>query len=204
MQLYFNLQKTDVAPGASLFDYAEKLGIKVPTSCRKQGKCKECLVEVTEGMDCLSERTKEESHLRANFRLSCRCNIVKNEGVIRCHTMRRGDMKIERHAFELPSSGKKLKLDPAVTRDGDRILLDGEEIARSTGPIHGIAMDLGTTTVVMRLINLETGEIVADASMENPQRFGGSDVMSRIAYDTHEPGKLLQRTLLGYLTHAIE
>jgi uncharacterized 2Fe-2S/4Fe-4S cluster protein (DUF4445 family) len=28
--------------------------------------------------------------------------------------------------------------------------------------------------------------------------------MSRIHYDTHDPGKLLQRTLLGYLTHAIE
>ncbi len=124
--------------------------------------------------------------------------------MIRCHTMRRGDMKIERHAFELPATAQKLKLDPAVTREGDRILLDGEEIARSTGPIHGIAMDLGTTTVVMRLLNLETGEVVADASMENPQRFGGSDVMSRIAYDTQEPGKLLQRTLLGYLTHAIE
>ncbi|MEO7300058.1 MAG: ASKHA domain-containing protein [Verrucomicrobiota bacterium] len=204
MQLYFNSKTTEVKPGVSLFDYAEVLGIKVPTSCRKQGKCKECLVEVTEGMDCLSERTKEESHLRANFRLSCRCNIIKDEGVVRCQTMRRGDMKIERHAFELPTSAKKLKLDPAVTRDGDRILLDGEEIARSTGPIHGIAMDLGTTTVVMRLINLETGEIVADASLENPQRFGGSDVMSRIAYDTSEPGKLLQRTLLGYLTHAIE
>ncbi len=204
MQLHFNLQQIDVLSGASLFDYAEKLGIKVPTSCRKQGKCKECLVEITEGMDCLSERTKEEGHLRQNFRLSCRCNIMKDEGVVRCHTMRCGDMKIERHAFELPASAKKLKLDPAVTRDGDRILLDGEEIARSTGPIHGIAMDLGTTTVVMRLLNLETGEVVADASMENPQRFGGSDVMSRIHYDTTEPGKLLQRTLIGYLTHAIE
>lgn len=204
MQLHFNLQQTNVTPGASLFDYAESLGIKVPTSCRKQGKCKECLVEVTEGMENLSPRTKEESHLRQNFRLSCRCQIVKDDGVVRCHTMRRGDMKIERHAFKLPSSGKKLKLDPAVTRDGDRILLDGEEIARSIVPIHGIAMDLGTTTVVMRLLNLETGEVVADASLENPQRFGGSDVMSRIAYDTHEPGKLLQRTLIGYLTHAIE
>lgn len=204
VQLHFNLQQIDVLSGASLFDYAEKLGIKVPTSCRKQGKCKECLVEITEGMDCLSERTKEEGHLRQNFRLSCRCNIMKDEGVVRCHTMRCGDMKIERHAFELPASAKKLKLDPAVTRDGDRILLDGEEIARSTGPIHGIAMDLGTTTVVMRLLNLETGEVVADASMENPQRFGGSDVMSRIHYDTTEPGKLLQRTLIGYLTHAIE
>jgi uncharacterized 2Fe-2S/4Fe-4S cluster protein (DUF4445 family) len=57
---------------------------------------------------------------------------------------------------------------------------------------------------VLRLLNLETGEIVADASFENPQRFGGSDVMARIHYDTHDPSKLLQRTLAGYLSHAIE
>ena len=65
-------------------------------------------------------------------------------------------------------------------------------------------MDIGTTTVVIRLLNLETGELVADASLENPQRFGGSDVMSRIHYDTEHRGKLLRRTLAGYLTHAIE
>jgi hypothetical protein len=65
-------------------------------------------------------------------------------------------------------------------------------------------MDLGTTTVVLRLIDLETGEMVADASFENPQRFGGSDVMARIQYDTLHPGKLLRRTLAGYLSHAIE
>ena len=75
---------------------------------------------------------------------------------------------------------------------------------RSTGPIHGIAMDLGTTTVVLRLVDLETGELIADASFENPQRFGGSDVMSRIAYDTRASRKLLMRTLAGYLSHAIE
>ena len=50
-----------------------------------------------------------------------------------------------------------------MKRDGERIFLDGEEIARSTKPIHGLAMDLGTTTVVVWLLNLETGEIVADA-----------------------------------------
>jgi len=124
--------------------------------------------------------------------------------VVRCHTMRRGQMRIESHAFELPVSHQRLKLEPTVTRDGDRILLDGEEIDRRTGPIHGLAMDLGTTTIVLRLLNLETGEVVADSSFENPQRFGGSDVMSRIQYDTEDGTKLLQRTLAGYLTHAIE
>jgi len=98
-----------------------------------------------------------------------------------------------------------MPLDPAVTRrDTDRILIDGVEVARSTDHIYGLAIDLGTTTVVMRLINLESGELVADSSFENPQRFGGSDVMSRIHYDTEHRGKLLRRTLAGYLTHAIE
>ncbi|MGP8198043.1 MAG: ASKHA domain-containing protein [Limisphaerales bacterium] len=203
VELHFNRQQTNAAPGPSLFDYAEELGIQVPTSCDKQGKCKECLVEVVEGMELLTPRSPEEMHLKENFRLSCRCRIAADSGVVRCHTMRRGDLRIERHALQLPVRDQKLPLDPAVTRDGDRILLDGVEIDRRAGPIHGLAMDLGTTTVVLRLLNLETGEIVADAAFENPQRFGGSDVMSRIHYDTGDGTRLLQRTLAGYLSHAI-
>jgi uncharacterized 2Fe-2S/4Fe-4S cluster protein (DUF4445 family) len=118
--------------------------------------------------------------------------------------MRRGHMRIERHALGLPGTNQAMRLDPAVTRDGDRILIDGIEVERSTGPIHGIAMDLGTTTIVLRLIDLESGELIADASFENPQRFGGSDVMARISYDGDHPGRLLMRTLAGYLSHAIE
>ncbi|MGD1089765.1 MAG: ASKHA domain-containing protein [Verrucomicrobiota bacterium] len=153
-ELHFNGRRTGVAPGSSLFDYAETLGINVPTSCRKNGKCKECVVEVTEGMECLSKPVPPEKHLRDNFRLSCCCKVISDSGVVRCHTMRRGEMRIERQAFQLPTGNEKWKLDPAVTRDGDR--------------------------------------------------FGGSDVMSRIQYDTHDGSKLLQRTLAGYLTHAIE
>src|ERR1700710_245054 len=123
--LHFNSLTQTVAAGTSLFDYAETLGINVPTSCRKQGKCKECLVEVVEGMDLLSGVEPEEKHLKDNFRLSCRCRIVADSGVVRCHTMRRGEMRIERGALNLPDSAKDLKLDPAVTREGDRILLDG-------------------------------------------------------------------------------
>jgi uncharacterized 2Fe-2S/4Fe-4S cluster protein (DUF4445 family) len=113
-------------------------------------------------------------------------------------------MRIERHALGLPVSNRPFEVDPLVTRDGDRILIDGIEVERSTGPIYGIAMDLGTTTVVLRLLDLESGELIADTSFENPQRFGGSEVMSRIAYDTEHSDKLLMRTLAGYLTHAIE
>ncbi len=204
VELHFNNHQSNVAPGSSLFEYAESLGIRVPTSCRKQGKCKECLVEIVAGMEYLSEAAPQEDHLQDNFRLSCRCRIIADSGVVRCHTMRRGDMRIESHALQLPAHHQQLRLDPAVTRDGDRILLDGGEIDRREGPIHGLAMDLGTTTVVVRLLNLETGQVIADAAFENPQRFGGAEVMARIQYDSEHGGKLLQRTLAGYLSHAIE
>ena len=53
-------------------------------------------------------------------------------------------------------------------------------------------------------MNLETGELVADNSFENPQRYGGSDIMARIFYDTQNKDRFLQRTQAAYLKHAIE
>ncbi len=202
--LSVNGRTAEGSPGRSLFDHAEALGIRVPTSCQKNGKCKECVVEVAEGLELLSPPTAAESHLEPPFRLSCQTSVAADGGTVRCHKMRRGQMRIERRALDAVGMDRGVQLDPAVTRDRDRILIDGEEIARSTAPIHGLAMDLGTTTVVVRLFNLETGEQIADSSFENPQRFGGSDVMSRIRYDVEHPGKLLRRTLAGYLAHAIE
>jgi uncharacterized 2Fe-2S/4Fe-4S cluster protein (DUF4445 family) len=202
--LTINGQSIQATGERSLFDYAEALGIPVPTSCRKQGKCKECMVEVVEGMNVLSAMAEPERHLTGNFRLSCQTHVTAEEGHVRCHTMRRGQMRIECHAFGLPLVNRVPKLDPAVTREGDRIMIDGVEVERSAGPILGIAADIGTTTVVLRLVDLESGELIADTSFENPQRFGGSEVMSRIAYDTEHPGKLLMRTLAGYMTRAIE
>src|SRR5260370_9702348 len=116
--------------------------------------------------------------------------------------MRRANMRIERHAFGLPV-GRRGAPGGAVKGDGDRIPVDGEGSGGGAGPIHGIAMDLGTTPIVLRLFDLESGEQIADTSFENPQRFGGSDVMARISYDGEHRG-LLMRTLAGYLTRAIE
>ena len=203
-----NGQRIAAAAGLSLFDAAGKAGVRVPTSCVTQGKCKECVVEVTTGLDLLSPPTTFEKHLDVRggrFRLSCQCRVAAGEGDIECHTMRRGHMRIERTALNLQSTHETTRLDPAVVRAGDRIVdaITGEEIDRSAGPIHGLAVDIGTTTIVVRLVDLETGVFVADSSFENPQRFGGSDVMARIHYDSGHPGRLLMRTLAGYLSHAI-
>jgi uncharacterized 2Fe-2S/4Fe-4S cluster protein (DUF4445 family) len=202
-----NGRRVDADPGVSLFEAAGRAGVRVPTSCVTQGKCRECVVEVTRGLEALSPPTERERHLdlrQSRFRLSCQARIAAAAGEIECHTMRRGRMRIEHKALDLPAGRRPIPRDPAVTRDGDRILIDGREVDRSSGPIHGLAMDLGTTTIVLRLLDLETGMTVADASFENPQRFGGSDVMSRIHYDTQHPGRVLMRTLAGYVSHAIE
>jgi uncharacterized 2Fe-2S/4Fe-4S cluster protein (DUF4445 family) len=148
-----------------------------------QGKCKECIVEVAQGMDLLSPRTEFEQHLRGNFRLSCQTHVV-GEGLVQCHTMRRGAMRIEAdHA--LASSTLRAIVEPSAHR-------------------YGLALDLGTTTVVLRLVDLQSAEVIAVNSFENPQRFGGSEVMSRIQYDTDNRGKLLMRTFAGYLSRAIQ
>lgn len=203
-RLHIDHRVGDAPVGVSLFECAEALGVRVPTSCLKNGRCKECVVEVTAGADLLSPPAEAERHLAGGFRLACCARLAAPAGDVRCHTMRRGAMRIERQAFELPAGARRWPLAPAVTRAGDRILLDGEEIARGAGPLLGLALDLGTTTVVLRLLDLETGEVLADSSFENPQRFGGSDVMARIHYDSNDGTRVLQRTLAGYLSHAIE
>jgi len=162
------------------------------------------VVEVVAGDQLLSPLSPEEEHLREGFRLSCRAQVVGTSGTIKCHTLRRGEMRIEHDSTALQDIPGPMKNDPAITRDGSWVLLEGEKLVEASGPLHGLAIDVGTTTVVIRLVDLESGKILEVQSFENPQRFAGTDIMARIQYDTEQGGHLLQRTLLAYLGHAIE
>ena len=190
--------------GVTLFGLAKRMGVRIPTSCSGNGNCRECLVEIAEGGESLSTRAPEEEHLQGDFRLSCRATLEAGSGLVRCQTLQRGAIQIEEKGVRLPCLDVPPSLGPAVTRDGDRVRLDGEEIDRTTGPLHGLAVDLGTTTVSMRLVDLESGRIKASLSFEIPQRFGGSDVLARVKFDTDHKGRLLRRTLAGYMSRAIE
>ena len=55
----------------------------------------------------------------------------------------------------------------------------------------------------MNLVDLETGDILYTASFENPQRFGGSDVMNRISYDTGTYRGELQAVLISSINYEI-
>ncbi len=55
--------------------------------------------------------------------------------------------------------------------------------------VYGLAVDIGSTTVVGHLCDLRTGQILATESMMNPQVKYGEDLMSRISYAmTHADG----------------
>jgi len=47
---------------------------------------------------------------------------------------------------------------------------------------YGLAIDIGTTTVVVYLLELDTGKLIGIESMTNPQVAFGEDVISRISY----------------------
>ncbi len=57
---------------------------------------------------------------------------------------------------------------------------------------HGVAIDLGTTSLVFYLVNLVTGSLVETRAVLNPQAQYGGDVISRISYASEKEGGLLK------------
>ncbi len=71
----------------------------------------------------------------------------------------------------------------AVSDDGDILAVEDGD---TTSVLFGAALDIGTTTVVGRLVDLRTGLDVAVAARSNPQARYGDDVISRIAHVSKE------------------
>ncbi len=59
---------------------------------------------------------------------------------------------------------------------------------RRRSGLYGVAVDIGTTTVVVRLVDLVTGRSLAVNATVNPQTRFGDDVISRITYGQTQAG----------------
>ncbi len=53
--------------------------------------------------------------------------------------------------------------------------------------IHGVAIDIGSTTLALQLVDMASGEIIATANGMNPQIRFGEDVMSRLSFLMSNP-----------------
>ncbi len=75
----------------------------------------------------------------------------------------------------------------------------------TAGMKFGLAVDIGTTTVVTTLLALDSGEQLASVSSLNPQAVFGGDLMSRIAFAQFNPANLrkLHTRIVGLLNQHI-
>jgi len=82
----------------------------------------------------------------------------------------------------------------------------GLERGDTSAMTFGLAVDIGTTSVVTSLLELSSGEVMATVSSLNPQAVYGGDLMSRIAFAQWSPANLrkLQSRILGLLNQQID
>ena len=201
--VFLNSKRLDSKKDDSLFDFADSLSIRVPTSCGRTGECHECIVEVRRGASALTPLTESENFLRGNYRLACQALVADPSADIEFSVLRRQP--------RILTSGTRrdVELNPAYVRgdDGENVVFNGPEgpvtVDTFRQAIYGIAADLGTTTVVLNLVDLESGETVYTASFENPQRFGGSDIMNRISYDGGPDAGELQAVMVSSINFEI-
>jgi uncharacterized 2Fe-2S/4Fe-4S cluster protein (DUF4445 family) len=112
------------------------------------------------------------------------------------HLLRKGDWKLtmilDSEAWDCPSCPVRLiELEPGLTPDDK--------------PLWGIAIDVGTTTVSLWLVDLTTGGVHAQVAEYNGQISRGEDVISRIIYSGKgSGGEELRNLVLNTINGLVE
>jgi uncharacterized 2Fe-2S/4Fe-4S cluster protein (DUF4445 family) len=156
-------RRVSTRSGKTLLQAAQSGGIELQAICGGTGTCGRCQVRLVAGQ--LSPATAEESQhftadsLVAGWRLACQVSV-------------RSDVTVEIPAESL-TSGQRVQLES----EESRVEVDG-----AMAGAFGLAVDLGTTKLAGYLVNLGTGETIAQRGLMNPQIAYGEDVISRISY----------------------
>ena len=95
------------------------------------------------------------------------------------------DLHIERNTLQqLPELLRKsdYTVRCSLARDRSRWFLTGMCDPAGAPPAVGLAVDLGTTKVVLRILDLSTGRIFGEKVFDNPQIAVGADILTRVHY----------------------
>lgn len=68
---------------------------------------------------------------------------------------------------------------------------------------YGLAVDIGTTTVAMQLLDLSTGNVLAEVSDYNKQLMYGEDVLARIMYAEDQGLERLRYLIIDTINHML-
>lgn len=155
--------ETPAAGGGTLAGRFARAGRPLNTRCGQRGLCAGCTVELVAGV--FHERDGRVITAPAEIK-ACRGDVPEGASALIAVSAR----SIAAHrpqvvtTFKVNVSAAHQPIVPVVPGVSD----------------HGLAVDIGTTTVVVALVDLVTGRIVAEESGFNRQIELGDDVLTRI------------------------
>src|ERR1019366_5098347 len=152
--------------GTSLRDLLFAQGVEFP--CGGQGRCRGCRIRVLEGAVEVNAAQRE--------RLSP--NELASGWRLACQCALEGDLVIELRQWDAA------------------ILVDDTPFEFHPRAGLGVAVDLGTTTLVAQLLDLSTGRVLAVRTALNSQARFGADVMSRVDFGAAKGGERQLRDLI--------
>ena len=106
--------------------------------------------------------------------------------------------------YEALSEHSMMPGDYTAVIHGNRVV--ALEPGDTSAALYGVAIDIGTTTVVCSLIDMNTGEELGHASEINAQKFFGLDVLTRITYEIEHPEdgrEKLQKAIVGSINKMV-
>ncbi len=96
------------------------------------------------------------------------------------------------------------RVEAIAAKDGGSWRLVDVLPCKGRSGLLGLAVDVGTSTVVVRLLDIEGGEVLDESGFINPQTEYGEDILTRIHFASQENGlSTLQRVLLDRLNAEI-
>ena len=163
----------EVPAGAELADLLFERGVEFP--CGGTSLCGGCRVRVVEG----------DIGVTSDMHAVLTPQEIEAGWRLACQSHARGRVTLEIEQWETPILGDETRV-PFEPREG-----------------FGVAIDLGTTTLVAQLLDFATGDVLAVRTALNPQCAHGADVMSRVQFALHEPEALTRaiRQGLAELVH---
>ncbi len=186
--------------GTTILEAARAAGILIESPCNCAGTCGKCKVQVAaQSLPYIiykantEEQLLSQSEISQGIVLACRTEIQGDIDVTLIHRRDNKDVQILSDGLNLD-----VQLDSFIKKQylpdcrETLVLAGGELLARETGDTternYGMVVDIGTTTLVLSLLNLNTGRELAAVSALNPQSLYAQDVLSRINFAAKETG----------------
>lgn len=199
VQVYFKQAKIeiDVQNGTTLLDAARSAGVVIESPCNGSGTCGKCLVKIApDFLSHLNQKAGERSFQKPGHVLACQSRVMGDVTVDLIPDPQNRDLKILNDGQSIanvknPYITKKYNrmLHSTVIYAGGKLL--GTESGNTVSKNYGVVADIGTTTLVVSLVDIAGGKELFSESALNPQASYAHDVLSRIQFATENNGLIL-------------